>query len=221
MRILLTLLLLLALGLPLQSSATINNDLCTYKKFPIFAGGNKQEFVNMIQLDPITKYILVAGKTQSANFAPAENDHGFVYAIDQGGNWMWGQFFYNVSYCVSDIGGITMSSLNNFITVVGLSNGKPIIMNLGKTDGQIQKFITIEPVTSTGATAPQYSVKGAVYFEEYEQADNNSYYYVSFVWTSPSPQGMHILKIDSSLKIVWNIFHIETSTASMPISPSQ
>jgi hypothetical protein len=100
---------------------------------------------------------------------------------------MWGQFFYNVSYCVSDIGGVAMSSKNSFITALGVSNGKPIIMNIGKTDGQIQKFITIEPVSSTGSTAPQYSVKSAIYNDEVEPADNRSYYYVAFVWTSPQP----------------------------------
>lgn len=196
MRILSTVLLLLAIGLNL-SSGTINNTLCTYKKFPIFAGGNKDEFANILEFDPTTEYILVGGRTQSANFAPAENDHGFVYATSLNGDWMWGQFFYNVSYCVSNIGGLTMSSKNSFITISGSSNGKPIIMNLGKTDGQIQKFITIEPHTPSTSTAPQYSVNSAVYFDEMESADNRSYYYISFVWTSPTPQGMYILKFDA------------------------
>jgi hypothetical protein len=187
MRILSLVLLLLAIGL-YQSSATINNDLCTYKKFPIFAGGNKNEYANIIEFDPTTEYILVGGRTQSANFAPAENDHGFVYATDLNGNWMWGNFFYNVSYCVSNIGGLAMSSLNSYITVSGQSNGKPIIMNLGKTDGQIQKFITIEPVSTNQATQPQYVVSSAVLFEEIETASNNrSYYYISFLWQSPTP----------------------------------
>jgi len=103
--------------------------------FPIFAGGSKDEFVNTMEVDPVSNYIMVGGKTQSSNFAPAENDHGFVYALDMNGNWMWGQFFYNVSYAVSEVTGLKMSSLNNNVNVLGQANSKPIIMTLNKKDG--------------------------------------------------------------------------------------
>jgi hypothetical protein len=51
------------------------------------------------------------------------------------GNWMWGQFFYNVSYAVSEINAIKMSSKSNYAVVLGQANSKPIIMSLSKTDG--------------------------------------------------------------------------------------
>jgi len=114
--------------------------------FPVFAGGSKDEYVNAVAIDTSQKYILVGGKTQSSNFAPAENDHGYVYALDLNGNWMWGNFFYNVSYAVADVTGIHMSSLNNYVNVIGQANSKPIVMTLSKTDGQIKQFLTLEPV---------------------------------------------------------------------------
>ena len=75
--------LLLLLGLiNCQASTGLTNPVCNYKIFPIFAGGNKDEWVNTQEMDPDSGYIFVGGKTQSANFAPAENDHGFVFALD-------------------------------------------------------------------------------------------------------------------------------------------
>ena len=93
------LLILLAASQSLVSG--FKNDACNYKMFPIFAGGSKDEEVRSMNVDPETNYIFVGGRTESSNFAPAENPHGYVYAVSAEGNWMWGQFFYNVSYAVS------------------------------------------------------------------------------------------------------------------------
>lgn len=68
---------------------------------------------------------------------------------------MWGNFFYNVSYAVSDITGCKLSSKNSYITVLGKANSKPIVMILNKIDGSINKFVTIEDI-ATSATAPAY-----------------------------------------------------------------
>ena len=80
---------------------------------------------------------LEAGATESSNFAPAENPHGYVYAVSPDGDWMWGQFFYNVSYAVSSIDGIILSQNGTFLNCLGQANSKPIIMNLNKAKGQI------------------------------------------------------------------------------------
>ena len=72
--------------------------------------------------DETSDYIIAAGKTNSNNFAPAQNDHGYIFALDSLGNWMWGNFFYNVSYSVSTITGCKLSSDKSYITVLGLAN---------------------------------------------------------------------------------------------------
>ena len=96
--------------------------------------------------DPTSDYIIAAGKTNSNNFAPAQNDHGYIYALDTSGNWMWGNFFYNVSYAVSTITGCKMSSANTYVTVFGIANSLPIIMTLNKADGSINTFLTVSTV---------------------------------------------------------------------------
>jgi hypothetical protein len=90
-----------------------------------------------MNVDPVTNNMFIGGLTDSSNFAPAENPHGYVYAVSPDGDWLWGQFFYNVSYAVSSIDGIVMSQNNNFISCIGQANNKPIIMNLNKQKGQI------------------------------------------------------------------------------------
>ena len=99
--------------------SALSNPACNYKKFPIIAGGAKKETVNALNVDPVSNLIYVGGATESSNFAPAENSHGFVYAVSENGDWMWGQFFYNVSYAVSSIDGILMSQNNTFINCIG------------------------------------------------------------------------------------------------------
>jgi len=40
---------------------------------------------------------------------PAANNHAFAYAVDLEGNWVWGKFFYNVSYAVATISGCQLN----------------------------------------------------------------------------------------------------------------
>lgn len=97
-------------------------DQCTYKQLPMFTGGASDDYVNCIALDPINKMIVYGGNTTSTGFAPAANDHAFLVGIDYDGNWMWGKFFYNVSYALSDISGCQMASDGLTLTLYGMSN---------------------------------------------------------------------------------------------------
>lgn len=82
---------------------------CNYHLMPTFAGGSKKENVNCLNYDAPSGVIIVGGNTTSDNFAPAANDHGFLFAIDLNGNWLWGKFYYNLSYSLSDVSGCTKS----------------------------------------------------------------------------------------------------------------
>lgn len=97
----------------------LENTACNYKIFPIFAGGSKDETLNCLSYDSSSQLFIAGGKSTSSNFAPAENDHGFVYALDTTGNWIWGNFFYNVSYAVSEVTACKMSSKNTYLSILG------------------------------------------------------------------------------------------------------
>jgi hypothetical protein len=183
----------------------LTNDVCNYKEFPVFAGGEKEEVMKCMDLDPTNNFFIAGGKTQSSDFAPAENYHGYIFALDSNGNWMWGNFFYNVSYAISDVTACKMSSANGLITVLGQANQKPIVMFLNKNDGSINKFITIEPVATT-TTAPTYATGQAIYMNEGEVFDGKSYIYVSFTRTLSGNSEMHIVRIlnDNPISISWH-----------------
>lgn len=64
--------------------------------------------------------------------------------MDLNANWIWGNYFYNVSYELSDITGCQLSSQGTFLMVYGQIHSKPVIMSLDKTDGSINRFLSIE-----------------------------------------------------------------------------
>ena len=58
------------------------SDKCLYNVYPVFAGGSSDENLRCMAYDDTSDLIISTGKTTSNDFAPAQNDHGFVYALD-------------------------------------------------------------------------------------------------------------------------------------------
>jgi hypothetical protein len=73
--------------------------------WPIFVGGSSNEHINCIAHHPETNFIIVGGNTTSSDFGPTSDSHGFLYALDVNGNFIWGNVYYNTSYAVNDISG--------------------------------------------------------------------------------------------------------------------
>ena len=88
-------------------------------------------------MDEANGLIIVGGNTTSPDFAPAANDHGFLYALDLQGNWMWSKFFYNASYAIQDISGCQLSSDKSSLTVMGMADSRPIIMDIDTVNGSV------------------------------------------------------------------------------------
>ena len=104
--------------------------------------------VSCTLFDKQNEYIIVAGNSSSEDYAPAANDHAFAYAVDLHGNWMWGKFFYNVSFAVSTISGCHLDA-NNKLVLLGQGDSKPVIMELNPKDGLITKFMSLEKIGTT------------------------------------------------------------------------
>ena len=148
--------------------------------FPIFNTGNSDEYLRCLTYDDTSQMIIAAGKTTSNDFAPAQNDHGFIFALDWQGNWRWGNFFYNVSYAVSTVTGCKLSSKKNYMTILGVANSLRIVMILNKEDGSIEKFFTVTTMASY-TTTPKFQTHNAIYFEEEDPFDKKPYVYLSFL----------------------------------------
>jgi hypothetical protein len=95
---------------------------CSYRMSPLYFGGTKKENVNCMNYDEKSGVLIVGGNTTSDAFAPAASNHGFLFGFDLDGNILWGKFFYNLSYALSDITGCTKSTDGKSLTVIGLGN---------------------------------------------------------------------------------------------------
>jgi len=153
---------------------------CKEKLFPVSSGGSKDEKVSCTMNFDKHNLILVAGNTTSEDYAPAANDHAFVYAIDQEGNWQWGKFFYNVSFAVSTISGCSIDGNGNAV-FLGMGNSVPIIMELNPVDGGVIKFMSLDKVGSSETSMPWYATYGAIHHDLKDGDDGLSYYYAAFI----------------------------------------
>ena len=118
--------------------------------------------------DPIENLILVGGVTTSEDFAPAPNDHGYLYALDLDANWKWGYFFYNVSYAVSQIDGCQLSSDGSSLAMMGIGNSQPLLMDIKTADGTFNKFISLDYMFASADVVPTYVTSGAIYYDKYD-----------------------------------------------------
>jgi len=166
---------------------------CKEKLFPITSGGSKDEKVSCTFHDKVNYLIIVAGNSTSDNYVPASNDHAFAYAVDMDGNWIWGKFFYNVSYPVSTISGCTVDDNNN-VVFLGMGNQVPVIIELDPKNGNILKFMSFDKVGDTETSMPQFTTYGAIYHDTKDEDDQQSYYYASFLMNN----AIQMLKINSA-----------------------
>ena len=166
----------LALGQPETTSNNWEHGL-----YPIYAGGTKDERIGCFLLDEANGLVIVGGNTTSSDFAPAANDHGFLYALDLEGNWMWSKFIYNVSYAVSDITGCQLNSDGKSMTVLGMGNTVPVIMDINTSDGIINKYISLEYIETSSDVVPDYVMYGAIYNDKADFFDGKNYIYVAFL----------------------------------------
>jgi hypothetical protein len=155
-------------------------DNCKEKLFPVTSGGSKDEKVSCTMDFADKNRILVAGNTTSEDYAPAASDHAFLYSIDLEGNWVYGKFFYNVSFAISTISGCSRNSEGNAV-MIGTGNSVPIIMEVNPVDGQVLKFLSLEKVGTTQVLMPWYATYGAILHDLNDASDGKSYYYASFI----------------------------------------
>ena len=142
----------------------VMSESCKYDIFPVFIGGTKgHEKVSCFAYDPTNDIIMIGGNTTSEDFAPASNEHGFLMAIDSAGNYKWGNFFYNVSYALSDIQGCVMSKDGKSLNLQGLGNSQPVLMSVNPPDGFINTYLSVEYYNRSEDLVPEYGIAGAVF----------------------------------------------------------
>ena len=152
-------------------------DSCKERLWPVSSGGSRDEKVSCTFYDEVNQQIIVAGNSTSDDYAPAANEHGFVYALDFDANWKWGKFFYNVSFAVSTISGCHLDANNNLVALA-VGDSKPVIMEVNLVDGQVSSFLSLEKITEDSTSMPLFYTYGAIYHDVQDEDDGLSYYYI-------------------------------------------
>lgn len=88
---------------------------------------------------------------------------------------LWGKFFYNVSYAVSDIAGCHLDDNNNLV-LAATGNSQPAILELDPVTGSVLSFLSLENVGYTWDDI--LSINGAIYHDTKDPLDGKSYYYL-------------------------------------------
>jgi hypothetical protein len=145
--------------------------------FPISVGGELDDFVNCTIYDEVNQHMIVAGVSSSMNFVPTENPHGFAYAVDTAGNWIWGKFYYNVGTSLESISGCKLDEENNLL-FFGTSDMKPVILkiNADKSD-KPQNYTILEELEID----TEFKTFSAFYHDVKDPSDGLPYYYMSYI----------------------------------------
>lgn len=203
--------LLALLSLLSVSAYGLLSEQCQYDIFPVFIGGiNGGEKTSCFIHDVKNDLIIIGGNTTSDDFAPASNEHGFLMAIDTLGNYKWGNFFYNVSYALSDIQGCQMSASGNTLSIMGVGNSQPVLMSVDPVTGTIETFISVEFKDRSDDNVPEYAVAGAIYNQESDSLDQQDYFYTAFTMND-TMQIMRIRNADPP-EIDWNYELVDFTT---------
>jgi hypothetical protein len=165
---------------------------CSYNIFPLFIGGdNGSEKTSCLIYDKTHDLIILGGNTTSDDFAPASNEHGYLIALDVQGNWKWGNFFYNVSWAISDITGCNMASDGSSLSVMATGNGMPVMMSVNTEDGAINSFVSLLWKDHDDDNTPEYDIGGAIFNDVSDERDDQNYFYTSFNMNDE----MHVVRV--------------------------
>jgi len=147
-------------------------------------GGSSNEKVGCFIYDPKNEIFVIGSNTTAEDFAPAQNDHGFLVGLDKNANWLWGKFFYNVSYALTDVTGCKMASDGNSMIVLGQGNSQPVYMEVDTYEGSIKNFISIMWYLANDTVVPVYSTQAGIFYDKNDFFDKKEYIYWSFIMDS-------------------------------------
>lgn len=111
------------------------------------SGGSGDEKVSCTLRVESRKLTLVAGTTTSKDFGPSKEEYGFIYAIDDDGNWRWGKYFELVAKPVSSITGCYLFSDTTAVfmgTAFWNSTKVPVVLEVSPYYGTILKFTYVK-----------------------------------------------------------------------------
>lgn len=70
------------------------------------------------------------------------------------------------------------------MTIYGMGNSQPVIMDINTDTGSINRFISMEYFETSDEIVPSYKTYGALYYDVRDYSDFKEYFYMSFIMDS-------------------------------------
>ena len=139
--------------------------------------------------------IIVGGTTNSEDFGPSSEKHGYMFALDFASNWKWGNYFNHDSYYLSQIDGCQMASIGQKIAVSGMIEQQLVILDINTKDGTVNQELQFSAIFDQNTDEEEessFKSFGAVYYENSNVSDRSSFY-TAFL----RGQEMYLVKLSS------------------------
>ena len=162
-----------------MTTPLLGNPKCLKSTFPVSSGGGGDEDGRCLVYDPRTKLMIMGGVTRSNDYGPSMSPHGFLYAVDLEGNWVWGNYYYNKTNVV-EITGCNLASDGSSVVVLGRSFNQTVMMVLDSEDGTVVNFYSLEN-KQIGDEHPGFKTFGAIYLDTNDYRDGKAYIYSAFL----------------------------------------
>ena len=157
--------------------------VCTKQNLPLTVGGSRDDVARCLVHDPVQKLIIVGGLTKSNDFGPSNTDHGFLYAINFEGDWVWGNYFRNTTgEEIREISGCELSTDGSQMVILGTTREQVIMGVVNTTNGRMNNLYSLENKEGTkrNAEPPEYQTFGAILLDSQDFQDQKAYVYSSF-----------------------------------------
>ena len=155
---------------------------CIEQNLPITVGGSRDDFATCLVYDPGSQLLISGGKTLSSDFGPANTAHGFLFAVNLEGDWVWGNYFMNLTSAVRSISGCQLSSDGQSLVVLATTQDQVVMAVVNATSGKVTNLYSLEDKASAASTTkPSYSTQGAILLDSNDSSDGRAYLYASFL----------------------------------------
>ena len=106
-------------------------------------------------------------------------DHGFVYAVDLDGNWIWNVALQGDQDQVIDVQGCQFSSDASSLAILGRTHENPVVIELKTMDGSMINFIKLTGNSDITSTQKSFANR-AVFIDKQDFFDGNQYIYTAY-----------------------------------------
>lgn len=167
--------------LSLVTSGVRAGPKCAQSAFPVTVGGTGAEEVTCFLYDKTSELMIVGGVTRSDDFGPSAAPTGFLYALDDSGDIVWGNHYQDKTNPVTHITGCKLSTDQSELVVLGRTSGQVEMIILDPLTGKAKNLYALGLQDADESSLNSLETFGAIFLDKSDPLDGRAYLYVSFL----------------------------------------